>query len=186
MLSLAIAAAKQFAPSLIGSLFGDKAESVAKDVVGIAQNITGESSPKTAMEALANSPELVLQFKEATMDYQLKIAQEETSRLQTINATMVAESKSEHWPQYSWRPFNGFLFGITLFCNYGITAIVNTWASTPSVAQTIPEIVFIVWGSILGVTAWTRGNEKAAKAGVVKPPSKLDRLSRLINTTVRK
>lgn len=58
---------------------------------------------------------------------------------------------SDHWPTYSWRPFNGFLFGITVFSVYVILPL----AKLPIPA--IPESVWLAWGGILGVASWFRG-----------------------------
>jgi len=45
MIPTAMKLAAEFAPSLAGWLGGEKAESVAKDVVDIAQRVTGTENP---------------------------------------------------------------------------------------------------------------------------------------------
>jgi hypothetical protein len=182
MISLAIMAAKAFAPSIIGSLLGDKAESVAGDVLDIAKSLTGVSDPDVAVDMLGKNPELALQFKQSVMDYQLAMAREDTDRLKAVNATMVAESKSEHWMQYSWRPFNGFLFGITLFMNYVFPNIANMFIDTQTnyfVAQTIPSEVLMSWAAVLGVTAWHRGVQKRVESAenVLTPADRIKSLA---------
>ena len=193
--SLAITAAMKWGPSLIGSLMGDKAEKVAGDVVSIATSVTGITNPQEAIDALDKSPELVLRFRELLMDYQIKMAQEETKRLQAVNETMQAESKSEHWPQWSWRPFNGYMFGITLFMNYGLPPIVNMFIRGMGEAAkdgtysllvpgTVPEWVFMAWASVLGVTAWHRGVNKRVESGeAIQTP--MDKLKGLVDRTLR-
>lgn len=168
MLSLALMAAKAFAPSIIGSLMGSKAEKVAEDVVGIATKITGIDDPQEAVDHLGKNPELALQFKQSVMEYELAMAKEDTKRLETVNETMRAEARSEHWMQWSWRPFNGYLFGITLFFNYVMPSLYNMFAEVHIVAQQIPEFVLMAWAAILGVTAWHRGVQKRIISGEVK------------------
>lgn len=177
----------KWGPSLIGGLMGDDAEKVAGDVIDIAMKATGKSDPQDAMTALEQTPELALQFQQALMSYSLKMAQEDTKRLQAVNATMQAESKSEHWPQYSWRPFNGFMFGITMFMNYGFPHIVNMFhkvSATHLVSGTIPTELFVAWGAILGVTAWHRGVNKRIENGDT-PASPLTKLKGLVDRTLR-
>ena len=184
-ISLAISAAMKWGPSLIGGLMGDGAEKVAGDVIDIAMKATGKSDPQDAMTALEQTPELALQFQQALMSYSLKMAQEDTKRLQAVNATMQVEAKSEHWPQWSWRPFNGYMFGITLFFNYAFPQIVNMFQpSKLLVAGNIPEFVFMAWASVLGVTAWHRGVNKRIENGDT-PASPLAKLKGLVDRTLR-
>src|SRR5207245_9762820 len=42
----------------------------------------------------------------------------ELAQIQSINATMQAEAKSESWMQRSWRPTIGFTFASILINNY--------------------------------------------------------------------
>lgn len=86
-----------------------------------------------------------------------------------VNATMQAEAKSEHWPQYSWRPFWGFVSGIAFLvvvvfcCILGYKAIIKGEADA---LVMIPQLIssfaalFAIPGAILGVTAWHRGKQK--------------------------
>jgi hypothetical protein len=165
--SLAISAAMKWGPGLIGSLMGDDAEKVAGDVISMATKATGIDDPEQAVSALEKDPELALKFEKSLMVHTLKMSQEQTKKLQVVNATMQAESKSEHWPQYSWRPFNGFMFAITLFMNYGFPPIANMFialfgsaATAHLVSGSIPEFVFMAWASVLGVATYHRGKAK--------------------------
>ena len=86
-----------------------------------------------------------------------------------VNQTMQAEANSEHWPQYSWRPFWGFVSGlafgfvVALCCFLAYRAII---AGHPESLSMIPQLVsafatlFAIPGAILGVSAWHRGAEK--------------------------
>jgi hypothetical protein len=176
----------KYAPMVAGWLGGDDAEDKAKEVVGIAQTLTGTKDPDSALSMLEKNPEMAVRFQEAVNARDIEMAREDTKRIQAVNKTMQEEGKSEHWPQWAWRPFNGFLFGITLFMNYGLPPIANmfitafgdaktsitvngvttvTEAAAHLTPGTIPEWVFLAWASVLGVSAWHRGAGKREAAG---------------------
>lgn len=124
MLPIALALA-QFAPMIAGWLGGPKAEEVAGKVVGIAQQVTGQSSPDATVAALAADPNLAFQFQKAVLEQQAHLAEiaadvtkaeltADVANTASVNETMQAEAKSDHWPTYSWRPFIGFCFGLNL------------------------------------------------------------------------
>lgn len=154
-ISIAMMAAR-FVPSIIGMFAGDDAEDKANKVIGIAKAVTGLVDPREAVDALSSSPDLEAKFRENVMNYQLALAQEDTKRVMAVNQTMQEESKSERWPQWSWRPFNGFLFGITVFCNYIVLPILDK-ATVDNI-----EVALAAWSAVLGVSAWHRGKGKVA------------------------
>lgn len=161
------------APTIAKWLGGDKAEAVAEQVAGIARSVTGQSDTQSAVDAIKADPALALEFQKAWMATELALEQEETKRQQMVNETMRAEAQSEHWPQWSWRPFWGFtsglafLFVAVLCCVLGYRAIVEKDSAALTM---IPQLVsafaalFAIPGAILGVTAWKRGQEKIEKA----------------------
>ena len=104
----------------------------------------------------------MLELKGLAVDREVRLAQIQAGNLRTVNATMRAESKSEHWPQYSWRPFNGFTFPLAVILIYFVLPICK--AAVPDV----PQWVWWGWLSILGVATWDRGKEKRARAGEQK------------------
>lgn len=135
-------------------------------VHGLMRAVTGDG-PETPIEAVAQKiaadPALMVQLQEKAMDHEARLAEIEARKLETVNATMRAESQSERWPQYSWRPFNGFTFPL---------AVLLIYAALPAFGKTVPdvpEMVWIGWLSILGVATWDRGKEKRTKAGETKP-----------------
>lgn len=89
----------------------------------------------------------------------------EVSSQLIVNETMRLEAAAEYWPTYSWRPFNGFLFGITIFCCYFMLPILN------HPVPEIPELVWVIWGSILGIASFFRG--KAQANPKIPPPIQL-------------
>lgn len=145
-------------------------------IAGIVADILGcDNTPEGVDEALGRATsEQIVELKKYQMDNQTALQKivmdNETARIESVNRTMRAESKSEHWLQWSWRPLNGLAFGLTLFCNYGLPAIVNSlvfpWFSVPPpplASVSMPPEVMMAWGAIMGVTSWFRGKEKVAK-----------------------
>lgn len=146
--------------NFVSDFFASGIEGAAKGIGSLAKDlrtaITGEEpvgeATRIAIAQIATKLEEVEQ--------QLPLA---------VNRTMQAESKSEHWPQYSWRPFWGFISGIAflfvamLCCYLGYKAVVS---GKTEILRMIPELVtafamlFSIPGAILGVTAWQRGKQK--------------------------
>lgn len=64
----------QYAPGIIKLLTGsDKAEDVASAVVGVAQAVTGTSTPEAALQAVQADPEKVLEFQQAMAAQQVDL-----------------------------------------------------------------------------------------------------------------
>ena len=131
-------------------------------VEGLMRAVTGDSETtpiEAVAEKIANDPALMVQLQEKAMEHEARLAQIEANKLASVNQTMQAETKSEHWPQYSWRPFNGFMFPL---------AVVLIYFGLPAFDQIVPDVpqwVWVGWLSILGVATWDRGKEKRARAG---------------------
>lgn len=165
LIPIALKLALGFAPTLISHLMGKNAGKVADQVVDIAKAVTGEPDPEEIIRAMENSsPEMAIQFQQATNQLTIELEQENTKRIEAINLTMQAESKSNHWAQYLWRPFNGFLFGITIFFDYFaaqfMVGLIKRWWDVVIQLEHVPMEVYILWSAVLGVAAWTRGKEK--------------------------
>lgn len=131
----------------------------------LMRSVTGDG-PETSIEKVAErieaDPKLFLELQTKAMDHESRMAEIDARRLATVNQTMQVESKSEHWPQYSWRPFNGFSFPLAVFAIYFILPIMG------ETVPNIPQWVWIGWLSILGVATYDRGKEKRAAAGEQK------------------
>lgn len=124
-----------------------------------------DSNPETIAKAIATNPDNIVKLRELEVQERIRMAeitsqqeivfrQADSGDLGAVNATMQAESKSEHWPQWSWRPFNGFMFGTTMFGCYFVLPLLKM--PVPSV----PFEAWVAWGSILGVASWFRGKGK--------------------------
>ena len=170
----------QAAP-LLGGILAGPAGAAAGRLVASALGV--EDKPDAVAEALKADPQALAKVRELELQQavdlrKLAIQAEQnqlaadTQRILAINATMQAEAKSEHWLQWAWRPINGILFGVTLTLNYVAPAIINAlvlpWLDAsvkPVVAGTIPDMVFISWGAVLGVAAWHSGVQDRLRVG---------------------
>lgn len=181
MLPIALALA-QFAPMIAGWLGGSKAEDVATKVVGIAQAVTGQSAPDAALAAIQADPNLSMQFQKAVLDQQYelaKLSQElsiaelnaDTADTAAVNTTMQAESKADHWPTYSWRPFIGFCFGLMGLISGGTVAAcylgVMFFGVKAEVLAQLPGLigaeagVMATMAPVLGIASYFRGKMQA-------------------------
>jgi hypothetical protein len=167
-------AAKSAAPTVIGGvattltggniLVGGAVGSLVKKLVGKE----GDTTPVTDTEAqqVLQDPNLYYQFKLGMQELEVKKLQEDTKQLVAVNETMRAEAVSGSKAQRGWRPFNGYLFGITLFLDYIgsqiVLAFLQIWKASYT-WQHVPEGVYYLWLALLGVTSASRGVEKVMK-----------------------
>jgi len=156
--------AKGLAPNVIGgALAGGPVGAGVGLIKGIANQVLGklDDSDVTEEDAqrIIEDPNLYIEFKIRTQEIELAKMQEETKRLEAVNQTIQVESKSEHWPQFSWRPFNGFAYP---------SAVILIYFLLPMFGKTVPDVpqwIWLGWLSILGVAVWDRGKEKRAQTG---------------------
>lgn len=170
--------AKQGLP-LLGTLLGGPAGGAIGALVASA--IGGDAEdPDGLAQIIATRPDALIKLRELEASKAVRLQdlvtqqalgelQADTERLATVNATMQGEGKSEHWPQYSWRPYWGFIsataFGVVcvFVCVLAHKAI---FSNQPEALAMIPQLVgaftmlFGVPGAILGIAAWHRGVEK--------------------------
>lgn len=84
--------------------------------------------------------------------------------IESINATMREESKSEYFIQYAWRPLVGLTFVGVIINNYILIPYAQAFGLNIQVLS-IPDGIWQSMLVILGVAAGTRGYEKIVKAG---------------------
>ncbi len=112
------------------------------------------SAVAEAVGAFRADPTKVVEFElainKATLDFQ-------TRAMEAVNATMQAESKSEHWMQWSWRPSIGFTFAGILVNNY---ILLPYLAPLGVVAIIVPDRVWEAILVVLGAAAAGRSWEK--------------------------
>lgn len=88
------------------------------------------------------------------------LVEHETKLVESVNMTMREEAKSDHWMQWSWRPTFGFSASFVIVNNYGLLPYFEHFGLKPIV---IPPEVWAFMTVVLGVAAYTRGQEKLSR-----------------------
>lgn len=135
--------------SIISDIFAGGASTLVNSVSGLLSNVV--TTKKESM-TLDND------IRKAELTHEEKIAEINAGELNTVNATMQAESKSEHWIQWFWRPFVGLIFAFILINNYIILPYVHSAVLLP-----IPSEVWTAILVILGAASAGRSWEKVTK-----------------------
>ena len=159
---------------LTASVVGAPAGAAVKALgtLGKALGLGSEAKAEDIQNAIVADPEARLKIMLAENNFNLEILKQETITLQAINETMRAESLSEHWPQYSWRPFWGFASGLAFFFVCVLVCLLSwqaVYGKDASALGTIPLIIgafatlFSIPGTILGIASWKRGQMQISK-----------------------
>lgn len=110
---------------------------------------------KDAVSAFKADPTKVVELEHSL---ELAVMNTQVQMVSAINATMQAEAKSEHWMQWAWRPTFGFTGAAILINNY---ILLPYFAKLGIVPIEVPSEVWLMLMAVLGVAAWTRGQEKS-------------------------
>lgn len=113
---------------------------------------------KDAVGAFKADPTKVLEFEAAIAQATIQF---QASTIAAVNATMQAEAKSDHWLQWSWRPLFGYTACAVLVNNYILLPYLKPVGILPI---EVPSEVWIMIMAVLGVAAWTRGQENIQRA----------------------
>jgi len=155
----------------LGGLAGKAAGSLIASKLGCEEK---DLTPQLLSEIIQN-PDNVLKLKELEIECEVELQRLAIQQLSIINQTMQVEAKSEHWPQWLWRPLWGiisagaFLVVCVFVC---ILAYRVVSANDMTALGMIPVIIgafatlFGIPGAILGITAWGRNKLKQAKVEV--------------------
>lgn len=177
-IAAAIGLAAEFAPSLLGMLFGDKAEKAAETVTEVARRVTGAEDADAVVAALKADPDMALRFRQQTDAAALAIYQEDTKRLAEVNATMRAEAGSQDAYVRRWRPTMGYAvtFAFVTIVLAGAYAIYQRPEDAASVIGALMAIIAMALG-VLGVAVRERSKDKQVAAGIT-PTGIVDLLKR--------
>jgi len=181
----------KYAPAL-GTAIGGPPGAVVGGLVSAVASAFGlkpDAPPDAISDAIKSDPEAAAKLAKIQADKAVAIQQinadravrelqEETRQVVAVNATMQTEAKSEHWPQWAWRPYWGFIsgtaFGVVcvFVCYLAYQAIIKKDASA---LGNIPLIIgafttpYTVPGAICGITAWGRNKVKTQQAPTMPP-----------------
>ncbi len=141
-------------------IIGDLIEGLLKNTAG---KVVGALVDKYLPPSMSESERATfkLQMQEGIRDT-LKI---DAGALESVNATMRAEARSDKWWQSGWRPTVGFTFAAVILNNYVIMAYMGEWAKPIEIPGGVWNAMLVV----LGAAAATRGGEKIAERwGLIK------------------
>lgn len=106
---------------------------------------------------ILKDPKAEAEAMSALLAAQAKFAEVEAQMMESIGATMRAEAASDSWMQKSWRPTVGFTFSGLLINNYILLPYFQKMGLQPIA---LPAEMWAAMLAVLGVAAWTRGQEK--------------------------
>ena len=99
-------------------------------------------------------------------------AQLATIELQKAQQEADHAKQNEHWMKAYWRPAMGWLYMLMCFCDFVAFPIIAmflpqfikgmTYIPWKSITLDNGGLIHMAFGAILGVAAWTRGQEKIA------------------------
>lgn len=96
-ITIGLALASQFAPSIVKYFTNsDTAASVAEQVIGIAQTVTGKTTGQEALEAIKLDPALAISFKTAVMQNETELEKAYLADIQNARNRDVEIIKSGH------------------------------------------------------------------------------------------
>jgi hypothetical protein len=176
---------------MLGAILGGPLGGAAGTLVKTVASLLGcEATPEAIDATISANPEALLKLREFEGNNRIELekivlehakldvekqrleVQQDMAALSEVNQTIRIEAASEHWAQWAWRPYWGFISGTTFFvvcsfvCYLCYEAIVE---KDPTAVGMIPVIIgafttlFAVPGAILGITAWGRNQLKEAQ-----------------------
>lgn len=168
------------AAPILGTLIGGPAGGAVGAMISSA--LGTENTPDAVFAELTANPEAVVKLREIEAKRQVELQgllldhakADMAARVQNasdVNKTMQAESQSERWPQWSWRPFIGFVFGVNLLIATVTVAFVYGGVLAGSAAAvaalaSLPQMIGALGAvngaalPVLGIASWFRGKQK--------------------------
>lgn len=168
------------AAPMLGTLVAGPAGGAVGAMISSALGV--ENTPDAVFEEIQKNPEALLKLKEIEAKRQIDLQglmvdhakADMVARVQNasdINKTMQAESTSEHWAQWFWRPFIGMVFGFNLLvCTltvtmiyigvmFGVAEAITALASLPQMIGALGAVNGAAL-PVLGIASWHRGKQK--------------------------
>ncbi|MEQ8346170.1 MAG: 3TM-type holin [Sneathiellaceae bacterium] len=178
LIPAALQIAEMAAPQLGRWIAGEGGEKVARQVVGVAQAVTGQDSPEAAQAALRADPVLVIEMQRHLKDVELALYKAETERLDIVNRTMQIEVASSDWYVRRWRPTMGYALTATwvLSVLMIVSTVLYSVIDEPGMAAVVIDAIAglvsalsVMMGfalTVLGINAAKRSEDKKVLAGM--------------------
>ncbi len=136
--------------------------------------------PEELSKLIAADPQAAVKLREIELNNKTELERlaiqgkanelaNETSRIESVNATMRQEAVSGDVWQRRWRPFWGYISGVAFFMQ--ILAIIYVMIANPATAAAIIASIAslqVFWSvplAVLGISAYQRGREKRTALG---------------------
>jgi hypothetical protein len=103
---------------------------------------------------IKNGQDAGLKQEEIKAQVSLAIAQHDAETIASVNATMQAEAKSDHWLQWAWRPIVGLTFSLVIINNY---VLLPYFTGVHPIA--IPDPMWLAMLTVLGAASYTHGQQ---------------------------
>ena len=171
--SIALGLAR-YVPEVLRWFGGDDEADVAQKVINVANAVTGQSDPTVALDLVQNDPDLQIEMAKAMQPVIIAQYQEESKRLETINATMRVEIQSDDKFKSYWRPVFGYIMAISWGAM--MFSIIFAIIQTPEQASLIINsfsALGMMWSvglAVLGVQISARSKDKTVANGFAPPP----------------
>lgn len=151
------------AAPVLGTLIGGPAGGAIGSIVASALGTSNDAA--AVQQAIRTSPDAAVKLRQIEADQKVKLQElvvtaannqliADTAAIASVNTSIQAEAKSDHWPTYSWRPFIGYTFGIYVISLAALPLFhIQPVILTPDITLTI--------GGILGIASFFRGKMQA-------------------------
>lgn len=162
------------AAPLVGGLLGGPAGGAVGGLV--ARALGSEESPDKVLQAFQGDPEARAKLQKLEQEHERDLLsmrlEAENTRLAEINKTMRAEYGHEGVYKSGWRPFIGWVFGLSILAL--VAAMVYAVVDDPSIIANesftgLLTWLFVTMAAVLGVNIDRRSRDKQVAAG--KSPS---------------
>jgi hypothetical protein len=146
---------------------------------------TDKNEPDELANIIAADPQAAIKLREIELNNKVQLEKlviesesnrlaNDTSRIESVNATMRQEAVSGDAWQRRWRPFIGYITGVTFFLQMVVIFWAVVFKTTAAVGIiTAMSSLSVFWSvplAILGISAYQRGKEKRTALGEnVKP-----------------
>ena len=170
---------------LLGTALAGPAGGAIGGVVASAFGVDPEK-PDEVLQAITTDPNALVKLKEIQSANKVRLqelviqkaqidSERELGIIKEVNATMRTEGGQEDKWQRRWRPFWGFISGLSFLgvcIAIGCLAYRAVGKGDPNAMAMIPQLIisfttlFGVPGAILGITAWGRNKLKEKRVDV--------------------
>lgn len=132
-------------------IIGDLLQSTVGKVVG---KLVDKYLPKSMDEK--EKAEMLLEMEKLILE-EGKVLQ---AQMETVNATMRAETQSQHFISYAWRPIIGFTFAFVIINNYIVIPYLAPYGIVPiNMPSEIWNAILVILGAASALRGWKQVEE---------------------------